>query len=291
MVVKVKIDSWTSQLEEAMRQKLLEDIESGKLIFLPQLKFALSDKEKKFLTESCADPKSKNISFDPQTKLLRGSLCTGSELTQLQSMITRFACQALSLIDSFFPHYQKTLQWGRTSFRPVSVEGRKVASFRKDDTRLHVDSFTSRPVQGLRLLRVFSNINPSAPRIWKLGEPFEAVAQRFLPNLQSKQWISPKLLQKVGVTKGIRSPYDHLMLQIHDAMKGNMSYQKTVPQREISFPSGSTWIVMTDKVSHAVLSGQFLLEQTFYLPVESMQRPEQSPLRILEQMVGKRLVA
>jgi len=81
------------------------------------------------------------------------------------------------------------------------------------------------------------------------------------------------------------------MLQIHDTMKGDITYQNTVPANEFSFPSGSSWIVMTDKVSHAALSGQFILEQTFYLPVEAMQKPDQSPLRILEKIVGRPLVA
>ena len=36
------------------------------------------------------------------------------------------------------------------------------------------------PVQGRRLLRVFCNVNPRGePRVWELGEPFDAVVQRF----------------------------------------------------------------------------------------------------------------
>ena len=291
MIVKMESDSWNTVPTTNIQQKLLEDIERGDVIFLPHLKFDLLPLEQKFLTADCADPKSKNISFDIQTSILRGSQCESSDLVQLQEMMTRFASHARKLIDSFFPPYQESLHWGRTSFRPMAVEGRKVASYRKDDTRIHVDSFASRPVQGLRLLRVFSNINPIHPRIWKLGEPFESVASRFLPQIHHKQWISPRILQKLGITKGIRSPYDHLMLQIHDTMKGDIAYQQMVPTQEFSFPSGSSWIVMTDKVSHAALAGQFILEQTFYLPVEAMQQPDQSPLRILEKMARRPLVS
>lgn len=291
MIVKIESDSWNAVPPTNIQQKLLADIERGEVIFLPCLKFDLFPFEQKFLTADCADPKSKNISLDTQTSILRGSQCKSSDLIQLQEMMTRFADQARKLIDSFFPLYQESLQWGRTSFRPMAVEGRKVASFRKDDTRIHVDSFASRPVQGLRLLRVFSNINPIHPRIWKLGEPFENVASRFLPQIRHKQWISPRILKKMGITKGIRSPYDHLMLQIHDTMKGDVTYQQNVSAQEFSFPSGSSWIVMTDKVSHAALAGQFILEQTFYLPVEAMHQPDQAPLRILEKMAGKSLIS
>jgi hypothetical protein len=43
-----------------------------------------------------------------------------------------------------------------------------------------------------------------------------------------------------------------------------------------------TWVT-------AVLSGQYALEQTFIIPVESLVSPEQSPLRVLEAIVGKRM--
>ena len=58
----------------------------------------------------------------------------------------------------------------------------------------------------------------------------------------------------------------------------------------IDFPAGSTWIAFTDGVSHAAMAGQYQLEQTFLLPVEAMQKPERSPLRILERIKKRALV-
>ena len=45
-----------------------------------------------------------------------------------------------------------------------------------------MDSFSRpSPTHGERILRVFCNVNPSGkPRVWKVGEPFEKVAERFL---------------------------------------------------------------------------------------------------------------
>ena len=63
------------------------------------------------------------------------------------------------------------------------------------------------------------------------------------------------------------------MLQIHDRMKKNIDYQARVSFQEINFSANSTWIVFTDQVSHAALKGQYLLEQTFYLPTHAMQEP------------------
>ena len=79
------------------------------------------------------------------------------------------------------------------------------------------------------------------------------------------------------------------MLQIHDRMKADLNYQTTVSQQSIHFTPGSSWIVQTDQVSHAAMSGQHVLEQTFYLPVTAMVNPALSPLRVLEKLTGRLL--
>jgi 3-deoxy-D-manno-oct-2-ulosonic acid (Kdo) hydroxylase len=102
--------------------------------------------------------------------------------------------------------------------------------------------------------------------------------------------FSGALLGFVGITRGRRSAYDALMLQLHDRMKADVAYQKNTPQTSIDFPAGSTWIVFTDRVSHAAMAGQYQLEQTFLLPVDAMLQPERSPLRILERIKQRPLV-
>ena len=56
------------------------------------------------------------------------------------------------------------------------------------------------------------------------------------------------------------------------------------------FPPGSVWVCFSDQTSHAVMSGQFMLEQTFFLPVDAMAHPEWAPLGILERVTGRKLV-
>ena len=80
------------------------------------------------------------------------------------------------------------------------------------------------------------------------------------------------------------------MLQMHNLMKADDEYQQKASQQEIRFPSGTSWIVQTDDVSHAAMQGQYVLEQTFYLPVKAMKNEAKSPLRILEKMLNKKLV-
>jgi hypothetical protein len=80
------------------------------------------------------------------------------------------------------------------------------------------------------------------------------------------------------------------MLKIHDRMKLDIDYQKQVKYKEISFPPGTSWIIYSDQVSHAAISGQYVLEQTFYLPTTAMVNPEEAPLRILEKLAGHYLI-
>jgi hypothetical protein len=179
---------------------------------------------------------------------------------------------------------------GPVSFRPSVVETRE-QSWRADDRRLHVDAFPSRPNRGERLLRVFANVNPEGvPRVWRVGEPFETVAQRFLPRAKPYSAWQARALNALKVTKSLRSEYDHLMLQLHDAMKSDMDYQQNAPQVTMPFPAGSTWVVFSDQASHAAMSGQYMMELTAQLPPSEQYDPQASPLAILSRLMGRALV-
>lgn len=264
-----------------------EALETGKVLFGPRLHFELSEQEPSFLSPACLDGKSKNVSYRPATGALNGA-SAGVDRQALTAMLRRYYEKSAALLDALCPEYRGKLSPGFTSFRPAEIAGR-ASSWRKDDTRLHVDAFPSRPLQGLRIMRVFSNVNPSAPRMWRVGEPFEAVAKTFLPKIARPFPGSACLLHALRVTKERRTAYDHLMLGIHDGMKADENYQRDCPQVSLAIPAGATWACFTDSVSHAAMSGQFAFEQTFYLPVEAMHDPSRSPLRVLERLTGKRL--
>src|SRR5262249_30629549 len=117
----------------------------------------------------------------------------------------------------------------------------------------------------------------------------DAVVSRYASRLRVPLPGTGQLLALLRVTKTPRSPYDALMLQLHDRMKEDEDFQKRSPQTAIDFPAGSTWLAFTDEVSHAAMSGQYQLEQTFMLPVDAMNDPERSPLRIFERIKGRPL--
>lgn len=274
------------------RREAIEALENGEVIYFPYLSFQLEKSEKNLLTPDLVPAKkSKNISYNPNNQQLKALEETNSNLPALKKLMHRYATFSEAIIHQLFPHYQSSLIMARTSFRPVEIAGRQAPSYRKDDTRLHVDAFPSSPNQGRRLLRVFSNINPEGkPRVWRLGDTFESVVNYFKPQLKITPSMYRHLLKHLKITKGFRTEYDTLMLMLHDSMKADLEYQKTVKQQTIDLAAGGSWIVYTDQASHAATAGQFCCEQTFMLPVEGMHNPNKSPLKVMERAWNKKLV-
>ena len=282
-------NSWRGPFSTGQKDRALEALEHGRVLFFPNLTFQLQSEEAGFLSPSWSSGRAKNISLDLSRAQMKGTHVTGDEAERLLAMMARYAQETRHLIEALLPAYTPHLEQARTSFRPVEVVGR-MSSPKKDDRRLHTDAFPSRPTRGARILRVFSNVNPSGhPRIWRIGEPFEALAKRFFPSLSSPLPGAASLLVLLRITKGRRSPYDHLMLQLHDRAKLDTRYQREVAQDEVAFPPGSTWIVFTDQVLHAALGGQYLFEQTFHLPISAQHWPDLSPLRVLERLSRRSL--
>jgi hypothetical protein len=264
-------------------------LEDGAVLAFPQLPFVLSAGERRFLDPRWADGKAKNISLRWPSGEMRGAAGDAAELIALRAMILRYTECSEALALRLFPHYRGHLRRGNTSFRPVDVAGR-TTSWRQDDTRLHVDAFPSNPMHGTRLLRVFCNVNPNGkPREWRVGEPFEAHARRYLAAIPRPLPGSAWLLEKTGITKRRRTEYDHLMLQLHDRAKADAEFQRSSPQARVDFAPGTTWVVFSDQVLHAALGGQHMMEQTFYLDAAQQRRPEVSPRGVLERLLGRQL--
>lgn len=287
----INLQNWEGSITSALQETAVRNLENGKVLFMPELAFVLKKNELKFLKPEVIDPQSKNISFDGTTDLISGTTAQGQDAAQLKEMIVRYSKITYAFLKHLIPYYASSLVLARTSFRPVEILGRDSADYRSNDSLLHVDAFPSTPTKGMRILRVFTNINEEGqPRVWRVGEPLENVYRRFLHKISPPIFGSSLYLKLTGKTKDFRSPYDHYMLQVHDTMKGDADYQKTVHQEEISFPAGSSWIVYTDQVSHAAISGKDVLEQTFYLPPTALNDPSTSPLSLMEKILNKSMV-
>jgi len=288
----IEVARWEGPCSRSLQEAAIDALEHGQILYCPNLTFQLHDVEHRFLTAGWRSGRRKNISYDPATDRLGGASVTGDEARQLAATIARYARFTQELVDALLPWNPKALTQARSSFRPALIEEQKPRSFRKDDRLLHVDAFPSRPTGGTRILRVFTNVNPTGKdRIWRVGEPFEDMARKFLSKVNRPLPGVHLLLAGLHITKGMRTPYDHVMMQLHDMLKADSGYQEQSPQVRLSFPAGSTWIMFSDQVLHAAMAGQYVFEQTFHLPISAQRWPETSPLRTLERLSGRQLAS
>ena len=92
---------WDAAADTTMQARAVAALESGKVLFLPNLAFALGPAETRFLTPAAADNTRKNISFDPASGRCIGAAAAGEDDTALAAMLDRYgrlASQLLSLI-------------------------------------------------------------------------------------------------------------------------------------------------------------------------------------------------
>lgn len=270
-------------------RSLAAALEDGAVLLFPDLDFPFSDFERRFVERPFADGKAKNVSIRGEHAELRGAAGTPEEQEALRGLLVRYRGFAEGLVNRYLPDYIGRVNFAGTSYRPFDVDKRKL-SWRRDDTRLHVDAFPSNPIGEKRILRVFRNINPSGqPRRWRVGEDFGSMAEKFLPKLPGYSPLSARLLAALRITKARRSEYDHLMLHLHDALKQDEAYQANGPQADVNFLPGQTWVTFSDLVMHGAMGGQYMLEQTAYLPVAAQADPAKSPQRILAAKLGRPL--
>lgn len=280
--------SWARNVSSAAPTTDAEDaLENGLVIHLPALAFALSDAERAVIGGGRVRSAAKNISMrwhpGDEHGRLRGAEGPASDVALVGAMIERFSQHAATLIERLFPAYRGRLHRGNASFRPTPLAGRPT-SWRQDDSRLHTDAFPSNPLGGLRLLRVFTNIDPDGtPRVWRLGEPFPRLVDRYRGQIKRPLPGSAWMLQRLGITKRRRTLYDHAMLQLHDLAKSDADFQRESPQQTVAFAPGSSWIVFSDQVLHAAVSGRNLLEHTFLLDPAHQKNPQSAPIEVLRQ--------
>jgi hypothetical protein len=288
-ILKIENSNLNEKFNIETQNQAIETLESGGVLFLPNLNFELNENEKLFLKPNAFSLKTKSIKYNPKEQKIWGIEDANTE-QDLKNLIDRYSHFSVNLIKNLIPFYANSIDVGNASLRTAEAEGRK-QSKRHDDTRLHIDAFPSRPTHGKRLLRIFANINTEGkPRVWQIGESFDDVIAKFLPQIAKPMPFSARLMKMIKITKSLRTKYDHYMLNLHDKMKLDEAYQKNATKQTIAFNSGGVWVCFSDKTSHAVLSGRGLLEQTLYLKPEQMLNPSQSPLAILEKQLQQKLL-
>ena len=290
-----------SVTDAAPRDDYYLALERGNILFFPQTPFAFSTEERDVLrsSELSSSRHHKNIAYRPASGKVTGfDAGAVKDPERLRAVMRAYSERALAFLRSFLPRYMDGCRVDFASFRPLEEEGRDLPTKKRNDL-LHVDSFPTRPTGGDLILRFFTNINASKPRVWTISDPFETVARRYaadagLERISTERGgsVVNRVLRGIGLpVPPERSAYDRFMLGFHDYLKFNDDYQRNTPKYRFEFPPDSTWMVFTDVVPHAVLSGQYALEQTVMVRRESLLKREHAPVAILESICQRPLVA
>jgi hypothetical protein len=291
-------------VSDGQAQQWCAQLEAGDILYFPQTPIAIPEGDLEFLLGQQQTDSSlhKNIAYKPNIDKLSGvdtKTADANAVARLQSIMRNYSRSVTAFLTGFLTPYHANWRLDYASFRPQEEEGRDLA-LRKRNDLLHTDAFPTRPTYGARILRFFNNIHPARTRDWVVGDPFADVVKQFAP-----EQIAPrpdtavnKLGKSLGRAVGLgaaipsikRSPYDDFMMRFHNFLKENSRFQAECTKHPWQFPSGSSWMVYTDTVPHAVLAGQYALEQTFLVKPEALVAPQHSPLKVLERIAGAPLI-
>ena len=275
-------------------------LEQGNILFFPQIPFGFSNEDRQSLLTAVQTNSDlhKNISYRPKLGKVSGlGDAAAADGERVHASLQHFSGAATRFVAELLPHYAAQWQLDFASFRGIEEEGRDLPWKKRNDL-LHTDAFPTRPTRGGLILRFFANINPHEERVWLTSNPFTEVASQHAMNAGlsriAARVSSPiALLKRLASTLGLpipnRSRYDEFMLRFHDYLKHNEVFQRDCAKFRFHFPPGSAWMVFTDVVPHAVLSGQFAVEQTFIISPKSLVAPELAPVNVLARLSGQDL--
>jgi hypothetical protein len=277
-------------------ERLCAELESANILFFPNTPFDISAADREVLLgqKQTSAAFHKNVAYRPAENRVTGlDKSEFAEAERLRVILESYSQNAAKFLAALLPPYAGKWKLDFASYRPIEECGRAARLHARNDLP-HVDAFPTRPTNGDRILRLFTNINPTQNRVWMTAPPFAAIVGHFaksvgLPPRRSDNGLSAilrRMARAANLSGARRSPYDHFMHECHNAMKEDATFQQVAAKQRWEFPPNSTWIVLTDCVSHAVLEGQYALEQTFIISRLAMVRPELSPVTILERLAG-----
>lgn len=279
-------------------------LEAGGILYFPETPVPIPPDDLQFLLgqRQTSSGLHKNIAYKPKVDELSGvdrKTAAPDDVDKLHTIMRSYSSGVETFLLNFLAPYQRRWRLDYASFRPLEEEGRDLPVRRRNDL-LHTDAFPTRPTKGWRILRFFHNIHPTRTRDWVVGDAFGKVVTGFTPRkVAMPKADSPathagkQIAQATGLASLVpqwkRTPYDEFMMQLHNAMKEDTAFQSSCAREEVKFVPGSSWMVYTETVPHAVLGGQYALEQTFLVDPAAMVTPESAPIAILEKMSGARL--
>jgi hypothetical protein len=280
---------------------LADALERGEVVRFARCPFPLaSEEDLTFLREEVGERLSrKNASWYAAGDRLAGVDGDRPVRQRTRSILRAHAGAVRSFLGAAMPQFMRGAREGTTSLRPIEARGRNLPPHASDEL-VHVDAGAYGATHGDRILRFFVNIHPREDRVWAskgifrdlyrdhgraAGVAGEAGAARLAPTALDRA-RSQAIRLAAAALPALRvvdsSPYDRLMRRFHNYMKDAPAFRDSDEGLvRFSFPPYSAWMVLTDAVSHACLSGRHALVSTFIVPLDNCRRRELAPYDVL----------
>jgi hypothetical protein len=301
----------TGQLSAGV--SITEALESNHIVFFPSSPVPLPDGAtlRYLRTELPARLKLKNISYHPEVDRITGFAGDAATARRLTRILKEHLTGVSAFLRGQIPHLTEEWTVGTCSVRPIQERGRNLTPHASNEL-MHVDAGAYGATDGDRILRFFVNFSDQEDRVWATQGPIERIVERFGREaglLDPQGRLVRRLIKGPAdravstVVQGLAhlnplarvldtSPYDRAMRRLHNYMKDNPAFREDRRDyEEIRFPPYSAWMVFTDGLSHASLSGQFALVTTIIVRRRRMQYPQFSPFNVLMALHEKQPAA
>jgi hypothetical protein len=301
MLFEVSLDQ-TKHLLSQPNNIISDALEEGRIVHFPSCPITLpSDEELTLLRDRLGEHLSrKNVSWYPSGDRLVGLQGDVGLRERVRAILRGHAEHVSKLLRGLMPSFMAGALSGTTSFRPLQERGRQLSAHASNEL-IHVDAGAYGATRGARILRFFVNVNPAEERVWASKGTFEEllqlhgrkaglitenrIANRLEPG-KAERAFSGALALGAKVWPSLRmvdtSPYDRLMRRFHNYMKDDPAFRDSRDGWvEYSFKPFSAWMVLTDGVSHACLSGQHALVDTFLVPLQNCRLKAKTPFALL----------
>jgi len=280
-----------------------EALESNHIVFFPRCPLGLPDEATLHYlrNELPARIRLKNISYHPEADRVTGLEADADTERRVTAILREHLAAVSAFLHRQVPHLTRDWTIGTCSIRPIQERGRNLKPHASNEL-VHVDAGAYGATDGDRILRFFVNFSDHEDRVWATKGPIEEIVRRCGRDaglIDARGRLAVRLTKTLpdrllsAAVRGLArlnplaqvldtSPYDRAMRRLHNYMKDTAAFQQD--QRgyeEIRFPPYSAWMVFTDGVSHASLSGQFAFVTTIIVRRRHMQQPQFAPFNVL----------
>ena len=298
------ISYYREQLDGLTEFEISDELEQGNIIYFPECPIALpGEDELQFIRDELPTRLAlKNVSYHIEANAVRGLDADQGTMDRVQRILLIHSQEVDAFLKKIIPSLTADWTIGTCSFRPIQEKERGLKPHASNEL-IHIDAGAYGVTNGDRILRFFVNVNPLEDRVWATKGAFPEVYQRYgmeagvREDNPGKNYLQRKFLDQLrtGIVRGLKksglkmahvldsSPYDRCMRKFHNYMKDTPEFQEQDAfYQQIRFRPFSAWMVFTDMVSHASLSGQHAFVDTHLVPLANCRLAELAPINILK---------